>query len=489
VDHDGAVRHLASDTNTSSSNDPMPAPSRPSPEHNAAGDLSRADRASVLHPYTQLRAHEANGPLTIVSGDGVWVTDIDGRRYIEGMAGLWCATLGFGEKRLVAAATRQMEELSFYHLFGGKAHPAAIRLAEKLIALAPTPMARVFFTCSGSEAVDTAIKLAWYYNNALGRPTKKKIIARERAYHGVTIAAASLTHLPNNQKGFDLPIPGMLRTTCPHHWRNATPGESEEAFATRCADDLDALIRAEGPDTVAAFIAEPVQGAGGVIVPPATYFEKVQAVCRKHDVLVIADEVICGFGRTGNVWGSQTFGIAPDMMTMAKGLSSGYQPIGALMVADRVYQAIADESARIGVFGHGFTYGGHPVPCAVALETLAIYEERDIVGRARAMAPRFQGGLQALAAHPLVGEARGVGMVGAIEIVADKAAKAAFAPAGRGGATVLKLAHEEGLIARQMGDAIALSPPLVITESEVDDMFARLSRALDKAAKLLAAQG
>jgi 4-aminobutyrate--pyruvate transaminase len=467
----------------------MSASPRLPPEHNAAGDLSRADLASVLHPYTQLRAHEANGPLTIVAGDGVWVTDIDGKRYIEGMAGLWCATLGFGEPRLVAAAMRQMEELSFYHLFGGKAHPAAIRLAEKLIALAPVPMARVFFTCSGSEAVDTAIKLAWYYNNALGRPAKKKIIARERAYHGVTIAAASLTHLPNNQRSFDLPIPGMLRTTCPHHWRNARPGESEETFATRCADDLDALIRAEGPDTVAAFIAEPVQGAGGVIVPPATYFEKVQAVCRKHDVLVIADEVICGFGRTGNVWGSQTFNIAPDMMTMAKGLSSGYQPIGALMVADRVYQAIADESARIGVFGHGFTYGGHPVPCAVALETLAIYEERDIVGRARAMAPRFQAALRALAQHPLVGEARGVGMVGALEIVADKTAKAGFAPPGHGGATVLRLAHEEGLIARQMGDAIALSPPLVITESEVDDMFARLARALDKAAKLLPPQG
>jgi 4-aminobutyrate--pyruvate transaminase len=465
----------------------MPEPQKPSPDHNRAGDLSVADRA-VLHPYTELRRHESEGPLTIVSGDGVWVTDAGSKRYIEGMAGLWCTTLGFGEKRLAEAARRQIEELSFYHLFGGKAHPAAIRLAEKLIALAPVPMARVFFTCSGSEAVDTAIKLAWYYNNALGRPQKKKIVARERAYHGVTIAAASLTHLANNQKGFDLPIAGMLKTTCPHHWRNALPGESEDAFATRCAADLDALIRAEGPDTVAAFIAEPVQGAGGVIVPPATYFDKIQAVCRRHDVLVIADEVICGFGRTGNLWGSQTFGMAPDMMTMAKGLSSGYQPIGALMVADRVYQAIADESARIGVFGHGFTYGGHPVACAVALETLAIYEERDIVGRARAMAPRFQSALRALAAHPLVGEARGVGMVGAVEIVADKAAKTPFAPAGRGGAAVVKFALEEGLIARQMGDAVALSPPVVITEAEVDDMFARLARALDKAAKLLAPQ-
>jgi 4-aminobutyrate---pyruvate transaminase len=470
----------------------MPTPQKPSPDrlHNRAADLSTAelsakDRASVLHPYTELRAHEANGPLTIVSGDGVWITDSDGKRYIEGMAGLWCTTLGFGEKRLAEAARRQIEDLSFYHLFGGKSHPAAIRLAETLLALAPVPMAKVFFTSSGSEAVDTAIKLVWYFNNALGRPAKKKIIARERAYHGVTIAAASLTHLPNNQRSFDLPIAGMLKTTCPHHWRNATPGESEAAFAARCADDLDALIRAEGPDTVAAFIAEPVQGAGGVIVPPADYFEKIQAVCRRHDVLVIADEVICGFGRTGNFWGSQTYGIRPDIVTMAKGLSSGYQPIGAVMIADGVYQAIADESARIGVLGHGFTYGGHPVPCAVALETLAIYRERDIVGRARSMAPRFQAALQAFASHPLVGEARGVGVVGAIEIVADKAAKTAFAPAGHGGAIVLKLAQQEGLIARQMGDAIALSPPLVITEAEVDDMMGRLGRALDRATRLL----
>ena len=465
----------------------MTEPQKPSPSfsHNSTADLSAADRASVLHPYTELRSHESNGPMTVVSGSGVWVTDSNGKRYIEGMAGLWCTTLGFGEKRLAEAAKRQIEELSFYHLFGGKSHPAAIRLAEKLLTLAPVPMARVFFTSSGSEAVDTAIKLVWYFNNALGRPLKKKIIARERAYHGVTIAAASLTHLPNNQKSFDIPIAGMLKTTCPHHWRNAKPGESEETFASRCAEDLDALIRAEGPETIAAFIAEPMQGAGGVIIPPATYFEKVQAVCKRHDVLVIADEVICGFGRTGNFWGSQTFGISPDIMTMAKGLSSGYQPIGAVMINDKVYQAIADESAKIGVFGHGFTYGGHPVPCAVALETLAIYQERGIVGRARALAPHFQAGLKALANHPLVGEARGVGMVGAIEIVADKTAKSSFAPAGRGGATVLRFAHEEGLIARQMGDAIALSPPLVITEAEVDDLFARLGRALDKAAEQL----
>jgi 4-aminobutyrate--pyruvate transaminase len=469
----------------------MPAPQQPSPDHNRAQDwdaaaLSNADKASVLHPYTNLRQHQTDGALTIVSGKGVWVTDSEGKRYIESMAGLWCTTLGFGENRLAEAAKRQIEDLSFYHLFGAKAHPPAIKLAEKLLSVAPSPMGRVFFTCSGSEAVDTAIKLVWYYNNALGRPRKKKIIARDRAYHGVTIAASSLTYLPNNQRSFDVPIPGMLKTACPHYWRNAKPGESEDAFATRLASELDALIRAEGPDTVAAFFAEPVQGAGGVIVPPKTYFEKVQAVCRKHDVLVLADEVITGFGRTGNFWGSQTYGITPDLLTMAKGLTSGYQPLGALMVSDAVFEAVADESAKIGVFGHGFTYGGHPVPCAVALETLAIYEERDIAGMARANAPKFQAGLKSFESHPLVGEARGVGMVGAIEIVADQASKIAFDPPGRGGATVIRCCQDEGLIARQIGETIALSPPLVITPAEIDEIFTRLGRALDKAAKLLA---
>jgi 4-aminobutyrate--pyruvate transaminase len=469
----------------------MSAPQQPSPDraHNQPWDaaaLSKADKTSVLHPYTNLRQHQTDGSLTIVSGKGVWVTDSEGKRYIESMAGLWCATLGFGESRLAEAAKRQIEDLSFYHLFTAKAHPPAIKLAEKLLALAPAPMGRVFFTCSGSEAVDTAIKIVWYYNNALGRPKKKKIIARDRAYHGVTVAASSLTMLPNNQRSFDVPLPGMLKTGCPHYYRNAKPGESEEQFATRLADELDALIQAEGPDTVAAFFAEPVQGAGGVIVPPKTYFEKVQAVCRKHDVLVLADEVITGFGRTGSLWGSQTYGIQPDLLTMAKALTSGYQPLGALMVSDKVFQVLADESAKIGVFGHGFTYGGHPVPCAVALETLAIYEERDIVAMARANAPRFQAGLKALESHPLVGEARGVGMVGALEIVADKATKAAFTPAGKGGATVARCCQDEGLIARQIGETIAMSPPLVITAAEVDEIFARLGRALDKAAKLLA---
>ncbi|HXW31133.1 MAG TPA: aminotransferase, partial [Xanthobacteraceae bacterium] len=287
------------------------------------------DIAHVLHPYTDLKAHQRQGPLIVTHGRGVRVFDDQGRGYIEALAGLWCVSLGFNEPRLVEAARRQLETLPYYHSFAHKSHEPAIELAERILALLPTPMSKVFFSNSGSEANDTAVKMVWYYNNARGRPRKKKIISRIRGYHGVTVATASLTGLPNNHRDFDLPIANVLHTTCPHYYRFAEAGESEEAFATRLAAELDALIEHEGPDTVAAFIAEPVMGAGGVIVPPATYFEKIQTVLKKHDVLLIVDEVICGFGRTGNMFGTETFGLNPDIVTMAKQLSSGYQPIAA----------------------------------------------------------------------------------------------------------------------------------------------------------------
>jgi 4-aminobutyrate--pyruvate transaminase len=446
-----------------------------------SNSLRDADIASVLHPYTNLAAHPAKGPLVIARGAGVRVFDEAGKDYIEGMSGLWCTSLGFSESRLVEAAKRQMEELPFYHLFNHKAHPAAIRLAEKLIGLAPVPMSKVFFANSGSEANDTAIKLCWYVNNALGRPTKKKIIARNKAYHGVTLAAASLTHLPNNQRDFDLPLGFVLKTDCPHHYRFGETGESEAEFATRLADNLERLILAEGPDTVAAFFAEPVMGAGGVIVPPESYFPKIQAVLKKYDVLLIADEIITGFGRTGNMFGCQSFGIEPDMISLAKALSSAYAPISALMVNERIYKILEEQSAKIGIFGHGYTYSAHPLGAAVALETLAIYEERDIVGHVRKVAPHFQAKLGSFAAHPLVGEARGVGLIGALELVADKTTRANFDPALGIGAKVVAAAEQEGLILRAMaGDAIAFSPPLIITEAEIGEMFARFERALMK---------
>jgi len=341
-------------------------------------------------------------------------------------------------------------------------------------------MSKVFFANSGSEANDTVIRLVWYYNNALGRPKKKKFVSRQRAFHGSTLMAGSLTGLPALHREFDLPLGGVVHTDCPHHYRGALPGESEEDFATRLADNLEKLIIAEGgAETCAAFIAEPVMGAGGVVVPPRTYFEKIQKVVKKYDMLMVADEVICGFGRTGNMFGSETFGIRPDILVVAKGLSSAYLPISGIAISDPVYQAIADNSAKVGMFGHGFTYSAHPVAAAVAVETLRIYEERDILTHIRAVAPVLQSGLRRFADHPLVGEVRGVGLVGAIELVRDKGTKEAFRPDERIGPRVAKAAETHGLIVRAMGDSIGFSPPLIITADEIDQMLARFGKALD----------
>jgi 4-aminobutyrate--pyruvate transaminase len=439
------------------------------------------DKDAVLHPYTNLVRHQEIGPLVITHGQGVKVFDETGKDYIEGLAGLWCTALGWGEERLVEAAARQMRALPFYHLFGHKSHDPAITLCERLLALAPVPMSKVFLAGSGSEANDTAIKLIRYRAHALGKPHKVKVIARDRAYHGVTVATAALTGLPTNHRSFGLPTDEVIRAACPHHYRFAKPGETEEEFSTRLAAELDAQIQAEGPDTVAAFFAEPVMGAGGVIVPPKGYFPKIQAVLDRYDILLIADEVICGFGRTGNMFGCETFGIRPDMMTVAKGLSSGYLPISALLVNERVYAPVMEESGRIGTFGHGYTYGGHPVSAAVAVETLNIYAERDILAHVNAVSPALQNGLAAFANHPLVGEKRGVGLIGALELVADKANKTPFEPTRGIGAKVAALAQNNGLILRAMGDAVAFAPPLVITESEIAELLRRFGRALDEA--------
>ena len=443
---------------------------------NAARDI-----ASVLHPYTDHKAHQQVGPLVISRGKGVRVWDDQGKEYIEALAGLWCASLGFDNERLVKAAADQMRKLPFYHGFTAKSHEPMIELAEMLIERAPAPMSKVFFANSGSEANDSAIKMIWYMNNALGRPQKKKIISRLKAYHGITLAAASLTGLPANHKLFDLPLPGFLHVSTPHHYHGAQPGETEEDFATRLAQELDDLIVKEGPETVAAFWAEPVMGAGGVIVPPRTYFEKIQAVLRKHDVLFVADEVICGFWRTGNYWGCQTFGIQPDILVCAKALSSSYLPISAVMVNEKVFQGIAEGSSTIGTWGHGFTYSGHPVPAAVAIETLKIYDEMDIGAHVREVGPYMQQRLrERFTDHPLVGEVRGVGLGGALELVEDKAARKNFAPARKVGPRLLKHAEEHGVILRAMiNDAIGFSPPLVISKDEIDAMIDRTAAALD----------
>jgi 4-aminobutyrate--pyruvate transaminase len=443
-------------------------------------DLCDLDVQSHLHAYTNAQAHATTQPLMVARGDGIHVIDTEGRRYIEGMSGLWCASLGFSHPRLVAAGARALATLPYYHTFNHRSNPAVAQLAAKLKALAPVPMARVFFANSGSEANDSAVKMVWYHFNAIGRPEKKKILSRQRGYHGVTVASASMTGLPANHTGFDLPLPRMLHVDCPHHYRYAQAGERPEDFATRLAQQLEARILAEGPETVAAFIAEPVMGAGGVIVPPPTYFEKIQAVLRKHEVLLIADEVICGFGRTGQMWGSQTFGLQPDILTCAKALSSGYIPISAVMISEPIHASLSAQSGRLGTFGHGYTYSGHPVAAAVALETLQVYEDDGLVAHAAALAPRFQAGLAALARQPGVGEARGVGLIGAIELVADVASRRPHEPARGVGARLAALALAEGLIVRAMGDAVALCPPLIATADDIDEIFARLGRALQR---------
>ena len=449
------------------------------PEISAAG---RSDIAHHLHPYTQLRALERDGPLVIVKGDGSHVIDEHGKRYLEGMAGLWCASLGFSESRLADAANHQMRLLPYYHSFSGKVPGPVTELVARLTAWAPTEAlrrGRLLFANSGSESNDTAFKLVRYYHNARGQPQKKKIIARQKGYHGVTAAAASMSGLAMMHQHFDLPLPGILRVGAPHHYGQALPGESEAAFVDRLIAELEETIAREGAHTIGAFIAEPVQGAGGVIIPPPGYFERVQAVLKKNEILFLADEVITGFGRLGQRFGCDAFGLKPDMVTVAKMLTSAYVPMSALFVSEQIYQVIADTSAGVGTFGHGYTYSGHPLACAVALETLNIYETDDVMAHVARMAPRLQAGLQRFASHPLVGQARGMGLIGALELAEDPAARKPFDPKRGVGAEFIRRAQARGLILRVIGgDVIAFSPPLVINEAEIDVMLERAALAL-----------
>ena len=438
------------------------------------------DVAYLLHPATNARKHERTGPVIMARGSGIHVYDDAGREYIEAMAGLWSVAVGFGEPRLVEAAARQMSRLPYYHSFSSRSSEPTIDLAERLVKMSPPGLDRVFFTNSGSEANDTVVKLVWFYNNAIGRPGKKKFIARQNGYHGITIAAGSLTGLPANHRGFDLPLPQMKHVTCPHHYRYAEPGEGEEAFADRLAAELEATILAEGPDTVAAFIGEPLIGAGGVLPPPATYWAKVQAVCRKYDVLVVADEVINGFGRLGTMFACEYYDIRPDVLVVSKQLTSSYMPIAAVLFSDAIYQGVADGSERLGTFGHGFTASGHPVATAVAMENLDIIIERGLVANAAAVGEHMRARLAPFADHPLVGEVRGAGLIAAVELVADKASKARFDPPGQVGAWFYARAHEHGLVIRAVGDSICFCPPLIITAAQIDEVVARFSAVLDE---------
>ncbi|NVK41805.1 MAG: aminotransferase class III-fold pyridoxal phosphate-dependent enzyme [Oceanospirillaceae bacterium] len=434
--------------------------------------------SNIIYPTTNFTATEQ---LTIDRGEGVYVYDSNGKQYLEGLAGLWCTSLGYGNKELIETTSEQMSKLAYSHMFGGKTHKVGQELAERLQEMVPVENAKVFFGNSGSDANDTHVKMLRYYFNAIGKPEKRKIIARERSYHGVTVAAASLTGLPVNHTNFDLPVEalGILRTDAPHYLRGALPGETEADFVERITGNLEQLILREGPETIAAFIAEPITGASGVIVPPAGYYEKVQAILNKYDILFWADEVITGFGRTGQDFGSNAVGIErPALMTLAKQLSSAYFPISASVIRGDLYEAMIEPSNKIGVFGHGYTYSGHPVGCAVALKVLEIYKRDNVFARAAEFGDYLQRRLGEFRDHPLVGEVRGRGMIGAIELVADKATKQSF-EGGAVGAFAQRACEQHGLILRAVaGNSLAFCPPLIITEAQIDEMIEKFGKAL-----------
>jgi 4-aminobutyrate--pyruvate transaminase len=436
--------------------------------------------SAVIYPTTNLKATEQ---MVIERGEGVYVYDNQGKQYLEALSGLWCTGLGYGNRELIDCISEQLEKLSFTHMFGGKTHQPGIDLADKLAAMVPVKDAKVFFGNSGSDANDSHMKLLRYYFNAIGRPEKRKIITRERAYHGVTVAAGSLTSLPATLAHFDAPLDalGILRTDHPHYYRGAQGDESETQFVARICNNLEQLILREGPETIAAFIAEPITGASGVIVPPAGYYENVQALLNKYDILFWADEVITGFGRTGNLFGCETVNIQqPDQMTFAKQLSSAYYPISASIIRGDMYEAMIEPSAEVGVFGHGYTYSGHPVACAAALKTLEIYQRDGLYDNAATQGEYLQQRFAQLSNMEHVGEARGAGLIAAVELVEDKASKT---PAVDMAKRATQLCQDNGLIVRNVaGNALAVCPPLIINRQQIDEIVDKLKLAIEQAA-------
>lgn len=449
--------------------------------------LEELDKECVFHPVTSIADHLVKGPLIVEGGAGVRVVDTKGRRYIDGSAGLWCVNVGYGRAKLGQAAAEEMTKLGFFHTFGSASNAPQIKLAEKLLRLlheeaGAKQMSKVFFGCSGSDANDTQFKLVRYYNNLRGKPAKKKIISRLGAYHGVSMAAGSLTGIPLYHKAFDIPIDGAIHTACPHYYREGKAGESEEQFATRLAAELEALIQKEGPETCAAFIAEPIMGTGGVIVPPKGYFEKVQAVLDKHDMLFIVDEVICGFGRLGSWFGTGFYKLKPDLMSFAKGITSAYFPLSAVTVSERVWNVLANASPEVGVFAHGFTYSGHPVGGAVGLANLEIFEEEGLVENAAKVGPYFKKALiERVGKHPNVGDIRGEGLMIGVEFVADRATKKPFDMNPRVHRKVAAAALEHGIMVRALPflDVTAFSPPLTFTKADADETVENFGKAIE----------
>ena len=441
--------------------------------------IEAKDIENHFHPYTNPQVLKESGPHVICRGEGIYVYDNSGNKFIEGMSGLWCASLGFDNKELIQAATNQMDKLPFYHSFAGKVPEVAANLSEKLLKIAPEGLDKVFFCNSGSEANDTAIKVVWYYQNALGRPEKRKIISRKRGYHGVTMVAGSLTGLPYAQEGFGLPLDFVRHASSPHYFVDKYENEDEQTFTERLIRELEELIIMEGADTIGAFIAEPVMGAGGVIIPPKDYFMKVQKLLKKYDILFIVDEVICGFGRTGNMWGSETFDLKPDILTCAKALSGAYAPISALLMNENIIYEIENQATNLGVFGHGFTYSAHPLSAAVALKTLEIYEEKNVLEHVRKMEKSFIKRVKNLKKYDFVGDARAIGLIGAIEFVTEPGTNKKPDPSRKVAAKVQQKIQDSGVILRALpSDSLGFCPPLIIEESQIHELFDKVDSVL-----------
>lgn len=455
--------------------------------------IAEQDRSSVLHPFTQLKdftSGKLGDPTIVAGGKGIRIQDATGRSYLDGFAGLYCVNIGYGRTEVAEAIARQAHNLAYYHTYAAHTTEELATLSHRLIRMAPGKPSKVFFGLSGSDANETQAKLVWYYNNLRGQPKKKKIISRERGYHGCSVISGSMTGMSFYHDHMDLPYPGILHTGVPHHYWGAEPGETEEAFSRRRAAELEKLIVQEGPETIGAFIAEPVLGTGGITPPPTGYWREIQAVLRRYDVLLIADEVICGFGRTGADFGSTLYEIEPDLVTVAKGLTSGYMPLSGAIVGERVYAVMEDAADRVGAFSHGYTYSGHPIAAAAANAVLDIVEKERLSDRARIVGSHFQKRLkERFAQLEIVGEVRGVGLLGAVEFVADRHTKRRFDARLKVGARISKAARDRGLIARAMphGDILGFAPPLVVSESEIDEIvdlaYQATKQVMDELAK------
>jgi putrescine aminotransferase len=435
------------------------------------------DSAHFLHPFTDHKSLHSGGSTIIERADGIYLWDSDGNRILDGMAGLWCVNVGYGRQDLAEVAREQLERLPYYNAFFQTAHPPVIELSQLLSQVTPKHLNHAFFTNSGSESIDTVVRLARYYWSLLGHPDKQTIISRNNAYHGSTMAGASLCGMPHMHSQGGLPIPGIAHIGQPY-WYREGGDQPPDDFGRDVAKQLEAKIDELGEHRVAAFIAEPIQGAGGVIVPPETYWPEIVEICRRYQILLVADEVICGFGRTGEWFGSDTFNIPCDLMPIAKGLSSGYLPIGAVMVSDHVTNVIVEEG---GEFFHGMTYSGHPTACAVSTANIRILRDEGIIDQVReTTGPYLQGKWQTLIDHPLVGEARGLGFLGALELVELKESHKSYDPPGRAGILCRDAALRNGLIMRAVGDSMIISPPLIMNTEQIDEMLELVTQSLDE---------